>query len=79
MLCIKFIVSRFTHIYKQQLSTCEHFRIFNISKKQILPSNMGLPPIGSKEIDRLLVPPGKASTLLTDHLITGQLLRSEPV
>ena len=31
-----------------------------------------------KEIDRLLVPPGKAYMLLTDHLITGQLLKSEP-
>ena len=26
---------------------------------------------GPEEIDGLLVPPGKASTLLTDHLITG--------
>ena len=31
----------------------------------------GAPPIGPKEIDGLLVPPGKASSLLTDHLITG--------
>ena len=28
-------------------------------------------PLESKEIDGLLVPPGKASTLLTDYLITG--------
>ena len=28
--------------------------------------------MGPKEIDGLLVPPGKASTLLSDHLITGQ-------
>ena len=28
-------------------------------------------PLGSKEIDGLLVPPGKAYLLLTDHLITG--------
>ena len=28
-------------------------------------------PLGPKEIDKLLVPPGKASLLLTDHLITG--------
>ena len=28
-------------------------------------------PLGPKEIDGLLVPPGKASSLLTDHLITG--------
>ena len=27
--------------------------------------------LGPKEIDWLLVPPGKASLLLTDHLITG--------
>ena len=32
---------------------------------------MGPSPLGSKEINGLLVPPGKASTLLTDHLITG--------
>ena len=33
---------------------------------------MEAPPIGRpKEIDELLVPPGKAYTLLTDHLITG--------
>ena len=28
-------------------------------------------PLGPKEIDGLLVPPCKAFTLLTDHLITG--------
>ena len=28
-------------------------------------------PLGPKEIDGLLVHPGKAYTLLTDHLITG--------
>ena len=28
-------------------------------------------PLGLKEIDGLSVPPGKASTLLTDHPITG--------
>ena len=27
--------------------------------------------LGPKEIDGLLMPPGKASMLLTDHLITG--------
>ena len=31
-----------------------------------------------REIDGLLVPPGKASKLLTDHLITGKPLKSEP-
>ena len=31
----------------------------------------GTRPFGPKEIDGLLVPPGKASTLLTDHLLTG--------
>ena len=31
-------------------------------------------PFGPKEIDRLLVPPCKAFTLLTDHLITGIFL-----
>ena len=33
--------------------------------------------MGPKEIDGLLVSPGKASSLLTDHLITGYPLRSE--
>ena len=32
---------------------------------------------GLKKIDGLFVPPGKAYTLLTDHLITGTPLRSE--
>ena len=39
---------------------------------------MGTRPLGPKEIDSLLVPPGKAYTLLTGHLITGYLLWSEP-
>ena len=33
--------------------------------------HIGLRPLGPKEIDGLLVPPGKPSLLLTDHLITG--------
>ena len=37
----------------------------------------GVRPLGPKEIDGLLVSPGKASLLLTDHLITGYPLRSE--
>ena len=38
-----------------------------------------VPPIGGLgEIDGLLVPPGKASKLLTDHLNTGKPLKSEP-
>ena len=32
---------------------------------------MGPRPLGPKIIDGLLVPPGKASKLQTDHLITG--------
>ena len=32
---------------------------------------MGLHAVGPKEIDGLLVSPGKAYTLLTDYLITG--------
>ena len=39
---------------------------------------MGPRPLGPKEIDGLLVPPGKVSTLLAFHLITGLPLRSEP-
>ena len=34
----------------------------------------GFPPIGPKEIDGLIVPPSKASTLRIGHLITGQQL-----
>ena len=33
--------------------------------------NMGAHPSGPKEIDGLLVPPGKANILLADHLITS--------
>ena len=33
--------------------------------------------LGLGEIDGLLVPPGKESNLLTDHLNTGYLLMSE--
>ena len=40
--------------------------------------NMGPRPLEPGEIDGLLVPPGKASKLLTDHLITGKPLKSEP-
>ena len=32
---------------------------------------MGDFPSGPKEVDGLLVPPGKANTLLADHLITS--------
>ena len=32
---------------------------------------MGVRPLGPKEIDGLLVPSGKANTLLADHLITS--------
>ena len=32
---------------------------------------MGPRPMGPKEIDGLLVPPGKVYTLLTEHLIIG--------
>ena len=39
---------------------------------------LGLRPLVPKEIDGLLVHPGKGYTLLTDHLITGYPLRSEP-
>ena len=38
----------------------------------------GSRPLEPKEIDGLLVPPGKASSLLTDQLFTGLPLRSEP-
>ena len=35
-------------------------------------------PLGPKEIDGLLVPPSKAFSLLTDHLITSKPIWSEP-
>ena len=35
---------------------------------------MGPRPLGPKEIDGLLVPPGKAYTLLTDHLVNRSSL-----
>ena len=34
---------------------------------------MGRHPVGPKEIDRLLVPPGKASTLLADRLLLATI------
>ena len=40
-------------------------------------TNEGPRPWGPKEIDGLLVSPGKAFSLMTDHLITGYPLRSE--
>ena len=40
-------------------------------------TSIGPRPLGPKEIDGLFVSPGKASSLLTDHLITGYPLRSE--
>ena len=42
-----------------------------LSMVHIRLANMGPRPLGPKEIDGLLVPPGKACSLLTDHLITG--------
>ena len=39
---------------------------------------MGPRPLGPKEIYELLVHPSKGYTPLTDHLITGYPLRSEP-
>ena len=37
----------------------------------IVRTGTGPRPLGPKEIDGLLLPPGKACSLLTDHLITG--------
>ena len=39
---------------------------------------MGTRPLGSKEIDGLLLPPGKMYTPLTDHLMILYLHRPEP-
>ena len=41
--------------------------------------NMVTRPLGTKEIDELLKPSGKAYTLQTGHLITGKPLVSKPV
>ena len=41
--------------------------LFHIDHEVCLGSNMGPSPLGLKEIDGLLVPPGKAYSLLTAH------------
>ena len=41
--------------------------------------NIGARPLGPKEIDVLLVPPGKAFTLLIGYLITVWVLRSDSI
>ena len=41
------------------------------TKLRVVGWEYGPPPIGPKEIDGMLVPPGKAYVLLTDHLFTG--------
>ena len=43
----------------------------NIMFLSVVGREYGPPLIGFKDIDGLLVPPSKASTLLTDNLITG--------
>ena len=59
-----------------------YFVLFYIVLTYEMPFGMQitryLRPLGPKEIDGLLVPPGKAYTLPTDHLITSKPLRSEP-
>ena len=40
------------------------------------PAHWGLGDLSL--VDWLVVPPGKASKLLTDHLITGETIKSEP-
>ena len=52
--------------YEEALSKLKSNQIFG----QIKNKDMGTRPLGPKEKDGLLVPPGKASLLLTDHLIT---------
>ena len=51
--------------------------LYTMSKIYLIQPLLGPRPLGPKEIDGLLVSPGKASSLLTDHLITGYPLRSE--
>ena len=50
-----------------------------LQKKDVMFQEIesGPRPLGPKEVDGLHVSPGKASLLLTDHLITGYPLRSE--
>ena len=50
-----------------------HPEYCSLPKAPRAPAHWGL-----GEIDGLFVPPGKASKLLTDHLITGKPLKSEP-
>ena len=46
-------------------------RIFITKKAEKSGENIGPAHLGPKEIDGLTVPPGKVSTLLTEHLVTG--------
>ena len=44
---------------------------FTIAGVYWVQNDVGPRPMGSKEIDGVLGPPGKTSLLLADHLITG--------
>ena len=59
----------------QAIHRCFHYE-FELCTGHI--SDKGSRLSGPKEIDWLLVPLGKAYTLLTDHLITGKPLWFEP-
>ena len=53
------------------LSKCRHTSFPALMYARII-RNMGLrPSVGPEKIDGLFVPPGRAYTLLTDHLITN--------
>ena len=49
----------------------------HIQPEELSGGNTGPRPLGPKEIDGLRVLPGKAYSLLTGHLITGEPLESE--
>ena len=42
-----------------------------ISLQRVIGWDMGTSLFGPKEIDGLRLPPDKASTVMTDHLLTG--------
>ena len=57
-------IVKLLNFQKEKHKTQSNFQIYLIKL-------LGPRSLGPKEIDWLLVPPGKAYSLLTDHLITG--------
>ena len=59
-------------------SNCEQYPLDNVCATKQGTKLDGLCPLGPKETYGMSVLPGKAYTLLTDHLITSLPLRSVP-